>query len=121
MQAGSAAAWLTAAAVQTEVGSTPAQVSAVVQTELAASVAATQTGVSVEAAGTQTDLTGGLLTATVGTQTAEDAAVQTPDFGLGFRWRRLFRHERRLAYLLRVRAALTDFLLQHAGLWPPQQ
>ena len=57
-------------------------------------------------AGTQT-----LLFASSGTQTVTEYSIGVAG------WRRLVGYERRLAYLLRVRQALTDFLVLHQGLW----
>ena len=124
-QAGAVAAWLSAAAVQTtpeihsadagnqtDAAPAPTVRDAGIDAALAPTVrdAEAQTAdalapASVDA-GTQT-----LLFASSGTQTVTEYSIGVAG------WRRLVGYERRLAYLLRVRQALTDFLVQHQGLW----
>ena len=50
------------------------------------------------------------------TEQAEEE-TQTEPVGAVARWRRLVAFERRLAYLLRIRASLTDFLVAHNGIY----
>ena len=51
----------------------------------------------------------------------EEVAVQTEAVGALGSWRRFFTVARRLSFLRRVRAQLTDHVRQYDGLWPPRR